>query len=141
MSGAEIPPQEPVLVKTGLDLSVVDDAVDWGSPDVLSLPEGLKVLIVNENEPEGRTDMLVKYPPGYVEPRHTHESAHACIILQGRMLVHGEELTAGDYIYGQDVAHGPMEFPEGGVNFVSFVGGSPAHRWDDESANVKTTED
>lgn len=126
----DVPPQEPVIVQTGLDLSVIADQVDWEGADVLSLPQGLRVKIIHENEAEGRTDMLVKYPEGYVEPRHTHESAHACIILEGRMLVHGYELTAGDYIYGQLEPHGPMEFPDGGVNFVSFVGGSPAHQWD-----------
>ena len=128
-----VPPQEPAIVELGLDLSVVADAVDWDDHDVFDLPEGLKVKVVHENEAEDRTDVLVKYPPGYVEPRHTHESAHACLILEGRMLVHGHELTAGDYIYGHEVPHGPMEFPDGGINFCSFVGGSPIHRRSDQS--------
>lgn len=128
-----VPPQEPAIVELGLDLSVVADGVDWDDHDVFDLPEGLKVKVVHENEAEDRTDVLVKYPPGYVEPRHTHESAHACLILEGRMLVHGHELTAGDYIYGHEVPHGPMEFPDGGINFCSFVGGSPIHRRSDQS--------
>lgn len=129
---SDVPPQEPELVQTGLDVSVLGDGVDWDDSDVFDLPEGLRVKVVYENEAEARTDILVKYPPGYVEPRHTHESAHACLILEGRMLVHGQELTAGDYIYGQKLPHGPMEFPDGAVNFCSFVGGSPIHRRDEE---------
>jgi anti-sigma factor ChrR (cupin superfamily) len=127
-----VSPQDPAVVSVGLDLSVDSDDVDWDDAEMLGLPEGLRVKVVNENEAEGRTDMLVKYPEGYLEPRHTHESAHACLILEGRILVDGRELTAGDYIYGQQVPHGPWEFPDGGMNFVSFVGGSPTHRWDDE---------
>ena len=128
----DIPPQDSAVVSTGLRLGVEADDVDWEDAEVLGLPEGLKIKIINENEAEGRTDMLVKYPPGYVEPRHVHESAHACIVLEGRIIVDGRELTAGDYIYGQQEPHGPWEFPDGGMNFVSFVGGSPTHEWGDE---------
>jgi hypothetical protein len=120
------------MVDVGLELSVEADDVEWEDASLLGLPEGLQVKIINENGAEGRTEMLVKYPPGYVEPRHTHESAHACLILEGRILTAGRELTAGDYIYGQKVPHGPWEFPEGGINFVSFVGGSPTHEWDED---------
>lgn len=134
MGGAysDVPPQEPAIVDVGLDIGVVADDVDWEDASVLGLPEGLQVKIINENEAEGRTEMLVKYPPGYVEPRHTHESAHACLVLEGRILVDDRELTAGDYIYGQKIPHGPWEFPDGGINFVSFVGGSPTHEWGDD---------
>ncbi|MFC7028936.1 cupin domain-containing protein [Halomicroarcula sp. GCM10025324] len=126
-----VSPQEPAVVDVGLDLSVEADEVDWDDAELLGLPEGLQVKIINENEAEGRTDMLVKYPEGYFEPEHTHESAHACLILEGRILVDGRELTAGDYIYGQQIPHGPWKFPDGGMNFVSFVGGSPTHQWDE----------
>lgn len=128
----DVVPQDPAIVDVGLELGVVEEDVDWDDAELLGLPEGLRVKVINENEPEGRTDMLVGYPEGYVEPRHTHESAHACLVLEGRILIDDRELTAGDYIYGQKVAHGPWEFPDGGINFVSFVGGSPLHRWDDE---------
>lgn len=131
MEFPDISPQEPAIVHTGIELSVDEDEVDWDDAELLGLPEGLRVEVVNENEAEGRTDMLVKYPEGYHEPRHTHESAHACLVLDGRIVTEGHELTAGDYIYGQQVPHGPWEFPDGGMNFVSFVGGSPLHEWDE----------
>lgn len=128
-----VSPQDPAVVDVGLDLTVEADDVDWDDAELLGLPEGLRVKVVNENGAEGRTDMLVKYPEGYFEPRHTHESAHACLILEGRILVDDRELTAGDYIYGQQVPHGPWEFPDGGMNFVSFIGGSPLHQWDGDA--------
>lgn len=128
-----IDPQEPVIVENDLELELVSESIDWDRGEVLTLPEGVQAKVLNENEAEGRTDLLVKFPPGYVEPRHTHEGAHAAIILQGRMRIHGHELTPGDYVYGHQVEHGPMEYPDGCVVFASFVGGSPAHRdWDEE---------
>lgn len=123
-----IDPQEPTIVETDLEFQLVDDSIDWESGDLLTLPEGVEVHILNENDPEGRTDLLVKFPPGYVEPTHTHEGAHASMIVEGRMLVHGHELTPGDYFYGQKVEHGPMEYPDGCIVFTSFVGGSLSHR-------------
>lgn len=122
----DVPPQEPRIVQTGLDLSVDLDEVDWDESDV-GLPDGAKSKVIYHNEAEQRRDVIVKNPPGYVEPRHTHEAAHACLVLDGRMLVDGRELTPGDYVYGQKLPHGPFEFPDGVVNFVSLVGGSPTH--------------
>lgn len=128
----DIEPQDPKFVQNDFTLRLEVDNLDWESGDVLTLPEGVKVYVLNENEPEGRRDFLVKFPPGYVEPAHTHDGAHASLLLQGRMLVHGRELTPGDYVYGQKVEHGPMEYPDGAVMFASFVGGSTAHEgWED----------
>lgn len=123
----DIDPQEPTIVQTDLELRLVADEVDWTDGDVLTLPEGVKVHVLNENEAEARTDLLVKFPPGYVEPAHTHRGAHAALVVDGRMLIHGYELTPGDYLYGQQVEHGPMEYPDGCITFTSFVGGSLAH--------------
>jgi quercetin dioxygenase-like cupin family protein len=128
-----IDPQEPVIVENALELELVSEAIDWQHGDVLTLPEGVRAKVLNENEAEGRTDLLVKFPPGYVEPSHTHEGAHASLLLQGRMRIHGHDLTPGDYVYGHQVEHGPMEYPDGAIMFASFVGGSPGHRdWDEE---------
>lgn len=127
-----IDPQEPIIVENDLKITLKSESLDWEDGDVLTLPEGVKVHILNENDPEGRVDLIVKFPPGYVEPEHTHQGAHASLILDGRMLVHGHELTPGDYFYGHKVDHGPMEYPDGCVIFTSFVGGSIEHReWDE----------
>jgi quercetin dioxygenase-like cupin family protein len=123
----DIEPQEPVIVETDVEITLDSESVDWERGDVLTLPEGVLVHVLNENEPERRLDFLVKFPPGYVEPEHTHKGAHASLILDGRMLVHGHELTPGDYLYGHAVDHGPMEYPDGCVIFTSFVGGSVKH--------------
>ena len=128
----DITPQECVIVENDLDIEITVGDLDWEDGDILTLPEGGKVKILNQNDEEGRTDMFVKFPPGYVEPAHTHTGAHSTLIIEGRMCIHGHELTPGDYVYGHKVEHGPMEYPDGCTMFVSFVGGSLAHRdWDD----------
>lgn len=127
----DVEPQEPTVVETDIELKLVADSIDWEAGDALTLPDGVKMKIINENDAEARTDFFVKFPPGYVEPEHTHQGAHASIVLEGRMLVHGHELTPGDYMYGQKATHGPMEYPDGCTMFASFVGGEIAHReWD-----------
>ena len=124
----DVPPQEPVARENGVDLSFDGEGLAWERGEMLTLPDGVEVAVLNENEAEGRLDMFIRFPAGYVEPRHTHTGAHATLILDGRMLIGGRELAPGDYFYGHEVPHGPLEYPDGCTMFTSFVGGSPAHR-------------
>lgn len=133
MMANESEQREPVIVENEVKLSVQEDRIKWTDGDVLGLPEGVQVHIVNEDPSVGRRDMFVRFPSGYVEPEHSHPAAHAALILEGKMLVDGRELTAGDYVYGQREPHGPMEYPNGCVVFASFIGGSVDHEWGDDS--------
>lgn len=131
----DIPEQDWVIVETDINWDVNAEEIPWEEDPYLELPEGVKTFTLNTNDEEGRADMFVRFPAGYVEPEHTHPSAHAVLILDGTMTVHGHTLTPGDYIYGQKAPHGPMEYhcdhaDYGCVVFASFVGGSPAHAWD-----------
>jgi quercetin dioxygenase-like cupin family protein len=75
-------------------------------------------------------DLLVRFPPGYVEPRHTHSGEHMVFILQGRMLVDGKTLGPGDYVYGpRDEPHGPFEYPDGILLYASHRGDT-AHEYE-----------
>lgn len=131
----DVPPKEPVIVENDLEFSVTADDVDWSASlqdDRFNFPEGTQAKVVHEDPSEGRVEKLVKFDPGFVEPRHSHEGGHAVLVLDGKMEVHGETLTSGDYLYGQQVPHGPMEYPEGCMVFASFVGGSASLEWDEE---------
>jgi hypothetical protein len=133
----DIPEQDWVIEENDIKWSVTMEDIDWESDPHMELPEGVKTYTLNKNEPEGRTDLFVRFPEGYIEPEHTHTSAHAILILDGTMTVHDHVLTSGNYLYGQKVPHGPMEYhcddaDYGCLVFASFVGGSPAHDWNED---------
>ncbi len=86
----------------------------------------MKVLY--RDDEAGQVDLLVKFPPGYVEPRHTHDSVHSVIVLEGLQIAEGEHMHPGDYVFGgANSPHGPFEYPEGCVVFASFRGRSLRH--------------
>jgi len=74
--------------------------LDGQDDTILALPKGVKVKILFEDPEVGRQDIMVKFPPGYREPLHTHESSHSTVVLEGKMCVAGKELGPGDYVFG-----------------------------------------
>ncbi len=111
------------------DLQWQDDS------EVLSLGSGVQVKVLYEDPAAGIADMLVKFPPGYVEPEHAHESSHAVVVLEGTQIVRGEHLRPGDYVWAAGPEpHGPFEYPEGCVVFASFRGTSALHRYEGSPA-------
>lgn len=98
--------------------------------DLLTLGSGVLVKVYRQDAAKGRLDLLVKFPPGYVEPAHAHDSEHSIVVLEGVQIVGGVPLRAGDYCFaGREVIHGPFEYPEGCVVFASFTGVSAQHRY------------
>jgi hypothetical protein len=113
--------------------AIHDHEVEWESDDVrglLTLPEGVQVKVLNYDPEMKRLDMKQRFPKGYVEPRHTHESWHSILVLSGRMCVAGKDLRAGDYVFGWDIPHGPYEYPDGCEVFIVYMGDA-AHKWDE----------
>ena len=106
---------------------------------LMTLPEGVRMKVFAEDLETGRTDALIEFPAGYVEPRHTHAASHSAFLLRGRWIVEGRELQPGSYFYGpagEDQPHGPFESPEGTLIFICFRGGTGAaieHHWEGES--------
>jgi anti-sigma factor ChrR (cupin superfamily) len=99
--------------------------------DVLTLGHGVQVKILYRDDEKGHVDMLVRFPPGYVEPRHTHASGHSVMVIEGMQIAEGEALHPGDYLWADgSLPHGPFEYPEGCVVFASFRGHSPQHRYE-----------
>ena len=87
--------------------AIYDKDIPWqeGAKSVLTLPEGVQVKIFAHDKAMGRIDMKVKFPPGYVEPAHSHKSWHSIVVLKGRMCVAGKDLRPGDYVFGWDERH------------------------------------
>lgn len=119
---------------------IVDiDELDWqDGSNLMTLPAGVRMKVFDEDEAAGRTDALIEFPPGYVEPRHTHSAAHTGCLLKGDWIVEGKLLKPGSYFYGpagDDQPHGPFESPNGTLIFISFQGGTGAaieHHWDSD---------
>ena len=111
--------------------------------DILALGEGVKVKVFYEDAQAGHVDMLVKFPPGYVEPEHAHDACHSICVLEGLQIVGGEHMRPGDYVWADaNVVHGPYEYPEGATVFVSFWGSSPQHRYSGSAAgNIREGEE
>jgi quercetin dioxygenase-like cupin family protein len=102
--------------------------------DVLSLRGGVQVKVFQSDPELGLADMLIKFPPGYVEPEHAHESSHSIVVLEGVQIVKGVHLHPGDYVWASGPEpHGPYGYPEGCVVFASFRGLSSRHRYQGSS--------
>jgi len=65
--------------------------------DVLTLRNRVQVKVLNRDPANHQTDMLVKFPAGYVEPEHTHDSTHAIMVVEGVQVAEGEPMRPGDY--------------------------------------------
>ena len=104
---------------------------DWTSgQDVLALGEGVQAKIYHHDPATEHLDVLIRFPPGYVEPEHAHASEHSVVVLEGLQIVRGEHMRPGDSVYAPpEVPHGPFHYPEGCVVFASFRGPSALHRY------------
>jgi len=112
--------------------AIYDHEVEWENDDVrglLKLPPGLKVKILNHDPVMKRVDIKLRFPPGYVEPAHVHDSWHSILVTKGRMCVAGKDLRPGDYVFGWDILHGPYEYPDGCEVFVVAMGDA-THVWE-----------
>jgi hypothetical protein len=112
--------------------AIYDRDVPWQSDDVLGilkLPPGVQVKVLNYDPVMKRIDMKHRFPPGYVEPAHTHKSWHSILVTKGRMCVAGKDLRPGDYVFGWDIPHGPYEYPDGCEVFIVYMG-DPTHNWE-----------
>lgn len=118
-----------MTVQDGCFIGQIGDE-DWAPALPLGLPEGVKWRLYETND-EGFQVMLVRFPPGYIEPRHTHEAEHFDVIVDGEMHVNGRVLTSGDYLRGiPNEPHGPMAYPVGCTVFAVVRGGSINHEYD-----------
>ena len=51
------------------------DELEWkDGSKILGLPEGVEIKVIREgyDEVSERAEKFVRFPPGYVEPRHEH---------------------------------------------------------------------
>lgn len=118
-----------------LNLIHLDDG-PWVAAEAFGLPPGIEYRIFRMDEEAGEMDMMIRHPPGYLEPRHHHESEHWQIIFEGEMHIDGQVMGPGDYVFGpRNVEHGPFYFPKGLLSFASSRGGSVLHLYDETNSD------
>ena len=123
--------------------AIHDHEIEWAesaAEELLTLPEGVEVKVFAYDPVMKRIDMKVKFPPGYVEPEHSHKSWHSIVVLKGRMCVAGKDLRPGDYVFGWDKPHGPYEYPDGCEVFCVFMGEGTEHVWDEAKHREHVTQ-
>lgn len=108
---------------------VLDAEAEWTERDV-GLPPGLRTKLLHADPAMHRNVRKIHFPPGYIEPRHTHKGWHCVVVMKGRMCVGGRDLRPGDYVFGWDEPHGPFEYPDGFEGFTVSMGADMHHVWD-----------
>ena len=110
-------------------LAVNTADIEWDENVTLfQLPTGahkihpnLKIKVLMRDDARGQVAALVKFPPGYVEPAHSHVTSHCVLVVEGEQHVGGKILRQGDFHDAPpDTVHGPFEYPIGGVVFSVF---------------------
>jgi len=112
--------------KTELVYKLMADEDDWVPAEADYLPDGAELRVYKPDEGDQTSILMARFPPGYVEPRHSHEDTeHWGIVVEGEMHVDGRVCTLGDYFHAPiGVEHGPFSYPEGCTVFVFMRGGS-----------------
>ncbi len=106
----------------GALLAHVDDE-PWAA--AADLGDGVQSRIYESGD--GHVSVLLRFPPGYVEPRHAHAAEHYDGILDGELHVDGRVLRRGDFLHAPaDIPHGPLESPAGCTIFRVIKGGTLA---------------
>ena len=113
--------------------AVNTDALEWedGSA-ILGLPEGVEIKAIREgyDEVSERTERFVRFPPGYVEPRHEHDHYHCIYILEGSGLYLREgvppvPIQAGQFIIvPRNVFHGMRNTGGTRLSYLGVNGGA-----------------
>ena len=81
-----------------------DPGLAWGPCPPL-FPAGCEITVLHGDPSKPNADALLRVPPGYAIPPHSHTSAERMVLVSGKMTVQYQghaavTLEAGDYAYG-----------------------------------------
>lgn len=97
----------------GKDQTIVDvDKVVWSPLDVDGLPKGGDIAVLRGDLSKGEAEALLRFPPGYKVPNHSHTSDELYMWIRGAFTL---------------VAHDGTRTAFGGPAYISFPGNAPPH--------------
>jgi len=95
--------QKSFLVQAG--------SLSWAPVTPPGAPPGLMQRVLHDNKDKQLVSAIVKFPKGYVEPRHYHtQCGHSIYVLKGRIETPNGVWTPGSFHYAAvKEAHGPLK--------------------------------
>ena len=83
--------------------------LEWARLEMEGMPPGLQLRSLHQNPRTKMNSATVKYPKGFREPRHHHETCgHYIYVLKGRLNSPGGDLLPGMFTYAAPKEpHGP----------------------------------
>lgn len=97
----------------GTDQTIVDiSKVVWQPLVVKGLHKGAEIAVLRGSLTKGSSEILLRFPPGYVVPMHDHTAEETYIWLSGAFT-----------LIGHDGKHIKFDGP----TFISFPGNAPPH--------------
>jgi len=85
--------------------------IPWTPVTPPGAPPGLMQRLLHDNKEKQLLSAVVRFPKGYVEPRHYHTTCgHSIYVLKGRIKAPGAIWLPGSFHYAAvREAHGPLE--------------------------------
>lgn len=82
----------------------------WTAVELPGVPKGLVQRVLHDNQQNKLVSAIVRFPKGFVEPRHYHTTCgHSIYILRGKLKSPEGVLSAGTFIYSAvNEPHGPF---------------------------------
>jgi hypothetical protein len=97
----------------GKDQTIIDvSKVVWSPLDVEGLPKGGEIALLRGDLSKGESEALLRFPPGYKVPNHSHTSDELYVWLSGAFTL---------------VAHDGTRTQFTGPTYISLPGNAPPH--------------
>lgn len=97
----------------GKDQTIVDvTKAVWGPLNVEGLPKGAQIAILRGDLAKADAEILLRFPPGYIVPNHSHTSDEVYVWLSGSFTL---------------IAYDGTRTKFAGPAFMSFPGSAPPH--------------
>lgn len=100
-------------ISYGSDQTIVDiTKLIWSPLKVEGLPPGAEIAVLRGDLEKAGSESILKLPPGYVVPSHTHTSDELYVWIQGAFTL---------------ISHDGKQTKFDGPAYVSFPGKAPPH--------------